>query len=88
MIKAEVKNSLYIVSKIAKEANSISFVTSIKQVKLIIELDKITMFVAALSSIILLQSSTALLRSTKPALLPTALIKKSFKDASLIRQID
>ena len=74
MIKAKVKNGLYIVSKIIKEANSISFVTSIKQVKPIIELDKIAMFVAALSFIILLQSSIVLLQSTKPALLLTTIV--------------
>ena len=54
LIKAKVKNSLYIVPKIAKEANSISFITSVKQVKPIIKLDEIIILVAALSFIILL----------------------------------
>ena len=54
LIEAKVKNSLYIVSKITKEADSISFVTSIRQVKPVVESDEITAFVTALSSTILI----------------------------------
>ena len=50
LIKAKVKNSLYIVSKIAKEANNISFPMSIRQVKPIAKLDEITVFTTTLSS--------------------------------------
>ena len=49
LIEAKVKNSLYIVSKITKEADSISFAMSIRQVKPIAESDEITTFVAILS---------------------------------------
>jgi hypothetical protein len=54
LIEAKVKNGLYIVSKIAKEADNISFVTSVRQVKPVAELDKIAAFIAALSSAILI----------------------------------
>ena len=57
LIEAKVKNSLYIISKITKEADSISFIISIRQVKPIVESDEITIFVAALSSTILIQST-------------------------------
>ena len=57
LIKTKVKNSLYIVSKITKEADSISFAISIRQVKPIAESDEITTFVTALSSTILIQSA-------------------------------
>ena len=57
LIKAKVKNSLYIISKIAKEVDSISFVISIRQVKPVAESDEITAFVAVLSSTILIQSA-------------------------------
>ena len=57
LIEAKVKNSLYIVSKITKEADGISFVISIRQVKPIAESDEITTFVTALSSTILIQSA-------------------------------
>ena len=57
LIKTKVKNGLYIVSKITKEVDSISFVISMRQVKPIAESDEITAFVAALSSTILIQSA-------------------------------
>ena len=54
LIKTKVKNSLYIVSKITKEADSISFIISIRQVKPIAESDEITVFITILSSAILI----------------------------------
>ena len=50
LIETKVKNGLYIVSKITKEADSISFIISIRQVKPIAESDEIAAFVAVLSS--------------------------------------
>ena len=57
LIETKVKNSLYIVSKITKEVDSISFIISIRQVKPIAESDKIAAFVAVLSSTISIQSA-------------------------------
>ena len=54
LIEAKVKNGLYIVSKIAKEVDSMSFVTSVRQVKPIAESDEIAVFVAVLSFTILI----------------------------------
>ncbi len=54
LIEAKIRNSLYIVSQITKEVDGMSFTTSKKQVKPIVESDKIIMFIAALSSTILI----------------------------------
>ena len=55
LIKAKIRNGLYIVLQIAKEVDGISFTTSKKQVKPIIGLDKIAAFIAVLSSTILIR---------------------------------
>ncbi len=57
LIEAKIRNGLYIVSQIAEKADSISFMTSKKQVKPVVELDKITTFIATLSSTILIRSA-------------------------------
>ena len=45
LIEAKIRNSLYIVLQITKEVDSISFTISVKLVRPIIELDKITTIV-------------------------------------------
>src|SRR6266536_4744603 len=65
LIKAKMRNGLYIVSQIAEEADSMSFATSEKQVKPVVELDKITAFIATPSSTILIRSARPLLPPTK-----------------------
>src|SRR6266536_1620617 len=57
LIEAKMRNGLYIVSQIAKEVDSMSFTTSEKQVKPVVESDKITAFIATLSSTILIRSA-------------------------------
>jgi len=54
LIKAKMRNGLYIVLQITKEVDSISFTISKKQVKPVVESDKITTFIATLSSTILI----------------------------------
>src|SRR6266536_6703305 len=65
LIKAKMRNGLYIVSQIAEEVDSMRFATSEKQVKPVVELDKITVFIATLSSTILIRSARLLLPPTK-----------------------
>ena len=52
LIEAKMRNGLYIVLQITEEVDGMSFMTSEKQVKPIVELDKIAAFIAALSSTI------------------------------------
>ena len=65
LIKAKMRNSLYIVLQITKEVDGMSFTTSEKQVKPMVELDKIATFIAALSSTIPIRSAQLLLPPTK-----------------------
>src|SRR6266536_1252860 len=65
LIEAKMRNGLYIVSQIAEEADGMSFVTSEKQVKPVVESDKITAFIATPSSTILIRSARLLLPPTK-----------------------
>ncbi len=57
LIKAKIRNGLYIVLQIIKEVDDMSFTTSKKQVKPVVESDKIAVFIAALSSTILIRSA-------------------------------
>ena len=65
LIKAKIRNGLYIVLQIIKEVDDMSFTTSKKQVKPVVESDKIAVFIAALSSTILIRSAQLLLLPTK-----------------------
>src|SRR6266536_4845190 len=57
LIEAKMRNGLYIVSQITEEVDGMSFITSKKQVKPVIESDKIAVFITALSSTILIRSA-------------------------------
>ncbi len=65
LIEAKIRNGLYIVSQIAKEVDGMSFMTSKKQVKPIVESDEIAVFIIALSSTIPIRSAQLLLLPTK-----------------------
>ncbi len=54
LIEAKIRNGLYIVLQITKKVDGISFITSKKQVKPMVESDEIAVFIAALSSTILI----------------------------------